>query len=161
MEGDEEHAPPPETEREREREREPESTADAPAASLSPVSNVRRRLRGLLFLVFGVLVTLWFTSKGPHEQHVRFVLGARAADVTGLDVQYVEPDGEIARENRMGFEPGQAPRVVTHEPSLPDGEYRLRIDVDTREGRRSVERQVTLSGGSTSVDLATVISKTP
>ncbi|AKV02266.1 hypothetical protein AKJ09_08929 [Labilithrix luteola] len=132
-----------------------------PSASPLAPSPVRRRLRGLFFLIGGALVTLWFATRSPREQHVRFVLGPHAAEVTGLDVQYLEPNGEVTRENEMRFEPGQAPRIVTHEPSLTDGEYRLRIDVDTREGRRSVERQVTLSGGSTSVDLAGVISKTP
>lgn len=131
---------------------------EAPPLAPSPV---RRRLRGLFFLVGGLLVTLWFAVKSPHEQHVRYVFGAHAPEVTRLDVQYLEPNGEVARENEMRFEPGQAPRIVTHEPSLADGEYRLRIDLDTREGRRSVERQVTLSGGSTSVDLAEVLSKAP
>ena len=61
----------------------------------------------------------------------------------------------------MSFEPGQAPRVVSHEPQLADGEYRLRIDLDTREGRRTVERRVTLGGGTTQVDLAGLLLAPP
>lgn len=92
---------------------------------------------------------------------MKLVLGAAADRITGLEVQYVGADGEIARDTRMAFEPGKAPRVVPHEPKLTDGDYLLRIDLDTREGRRSVERRVTLGGGTTQVDLAQVASEPP
>lgn len=86
------------------------------------------------------------------------MLGPAAADVTGLEIQYVAEDGDVARDARMTFPPGQAPRIVSHEPQLSDGDYRLRIDVDAREGRRTVERRVTLGGGTTQVDLTTALS---
>ena len=112
-------------------------------------------------LAAGGLAAVYVASKSPRDQHVTFVLGASADRVTELEVQYFAADGDLARDTRMGFEPGKAPRVVSHEPKLPDGDYGLRIDVDTREGRRSVERRVTLGGGTTQVDLAAVVSPVP
>jgi hypothetical protein len=126
---------------------------------------VRRKRKLLPFVVLGggALIAAYLGSKAPHEQHVNLVLGAGADQVTGLEMQYVGPDGDVLRQTRMTFEAGRAPRVVPHEPELPDGEYRLRIDLDTREGRRSVERRVTLhgaGGGTTQVDL-TQLRTTP
>lgn len=106
-----------------------------------------------MVLVAGALVAAYVAARGPRDQHVRFVLGAAAPEVVGLDVQYVSADGETARQTHLSFEPGRAPRVVSHEPALQDGEYRLRIELDARSGRRTVERQVTLAGGTASVDL--------
>jgi hypothetical protein len=109
-------------------------------------------------LAAGGVVALFLASRSPREQHVRLVLGPAAERVTGLELQYLAADGEVARATRLAFEPGRAPRVVSHEPQLVDGEYRLRIDVDTREGRRTAERRVTLGGGTTQVDLAAVVA---
>jgi hypothetical protein len=88
---------------------------------------------------------------------LKLVFGAKSETVRVLEIQYVAGDGDVARDTRMIFEPGGAPRVVSHEPQLADGDYRLRIDLDTREGRRSVERRVTLGGGTTQIDLAGVL----
>jgi hypothetical protein len=120
-----------------------------------PVRPVRRRkLLPFLVLGAGALIAGYISSKSPRDQHLRLVLGAQAADVTGLEIQYVAEDGEVARDARMTFSLGEAPRIVSHEPQLADGDYRLRIDLDTREGRRSFERRVTLGGGTTQVDVS-------
>lgn len=109
----------------------------------------------------GALIAAYLGSKSPRDQHLRLVLGPNADQVTGLEVQYVAADGDVARDARMAFFPGQTPRIVSHEPQLTDGDYSLRIDLDTREGRRSVERRVTLGGGTTQVDLSAVVSSPP
>lgn len=109
----------------------------------------------------GALIAAYLSSKSPRDQHLRLVLGPLAAEVTGVEVQYVAEDGEVARDARMTFAVGQAPRVASHEPQLADGDYRLRIDLDTREGRRTVERRVTLGGGTTQVDVTSVLSGPP
>ncbi|MDB5216979.1 MAG: hypothetical protein JWO86_4906 [Myxococcaceae bacterium] len=120
-----------------------------------PVRPVRRRkLLPFLVLGAGALIAGYLSSKAPRDQHLRLVLGERAAEVTGLEIQYVAADGEVARDARMTFSLGEAPRIVSQEPQLADGDYRLRIDLDTREGRRSVERRVTLGGGTTQVDVS-------
>jgi hypothetical protein len=113
----------------------------------------RRRLLPLV-LIGGAVLAAYLTSKTPHEQHLTLVLGDRAPSVIGVEMQYVAPDGDVARVARFTFEPGKAPRVIAHEPHLTDGDYRLHIDLDTREGRRTVERRVTLGGGTTQVDVA-------
>lgn len=112
-----------------------------------------RRIVGLAILMGGGALVAYFASRTPRDQRVRIVLGDRAPTVTALFVEYDSPDGEALREARMTYELGKAPRVVSLEPRLPDGDYRLKIDVDTREGRRQGERRVTLGGGTTSVEM--------
>jgi hypothetical protein len=121
----------------------------------------RRRITSLAFLAFGLAVAFYLSKVGPQEQHVRFVLGAAAPAVSELEIAYVTEDFEVAREARMTFAEGAAPRVVAHDPELPDGPYLLRIGVETTEGRRAAERRVTLEGGTTSVDLAGVLPRSP
>ena len=136
-----------------------DSEDDAVRESPLPVRPVRRRkLLPFLVLGAGALIAGYLSSKSPRDQHLRLVLGPRAAEVTGLEVQYVGEDGDVARDARMTFAAGEAPRIVSHEPQLADGDYRLRIDLDTREGRRSVERRVTLGGGTTQVDVTSVLA---
>jgi hypothetical protein len=116
-----------------------------------------RRLLPFFILAIGAVVAMYFQKTGPRTQHLRLVLGGRAADVHALDLAYVDESGEVVRQARLPYDRG-APRIVAHEPELVDGDYRLRIDLDTQEGRRSVERRVTLRGdGTTSVDLASAI----
>ncbi len=131
--------------------------ADAPAPLATPPAK-RRRLLPFAVLAVGGLTAAYLGSRAPREQHVKLLLGPHAEEVTALEIQYIAADDDVVRSARMAFEPGPAPRVVSHEPELADGDYRLRIDVDTRHhSRRSVERRVTLGGGSTQVDLATVV----
>lgn len=114
-----------------------------------------------MVLAGGALLAAYITSKSPRDQHLRLVLGPGAEQVTQVEIQYVAADGDVARDARMTFEPGRAPRIVSHEPQLADGDYRLRIELDTREGRRLVERRVTLGGGTTQVDLAGTLTSPP
>jgi hypothetical protein len=100
-------------------------------------------------------------SKAPHERSVAFALGRTAEEITGIAIDYTSPDGEFIRSTRLRFDPGAAPRVVTSTPRLGDGEYVLKIDVDTVQGRRSTERRITLSGPTSQVDLSNVPPSTP
>lgn len=120
----------------------------------------RRRITSLLFLIFGLTVAAYLASYRPQEQHVRVVLGREAPEVTALSLQYITKDGEVAREASFRYSKGSAPRVVAHEPQLPDGDYQLQIDVDAREGRRGIQRQVTLGGGSTQIDISGALAPT-
>lgn len=117
----------------------------------------RSRYAALGFLAMGIAVTAYLSKTGPHEQHVRFVLGDAAMEVTGLEVQYVDKDGDVARDARLSYVAGTAPRIVPHEPELADGAYKVKVDVSTRDRRVSVERSVTLSGGSIQIDLAAAL----
>ena len=118
------------------------------------------RIGKLLLLAAGVAAVLYFAGRAPKEQHVRIVLGEVALDVTGLDLEYASASsgGDVMRTTQLHFAPGAAPRVVSHDPSLPDGDYRLRIEVETRESRRTVETQVTLGGGSTQVNVSRALA---
>jgi hypothetical protein len=117
----------------------------------------RSRYAAFAFLGIGIAVTAYLAKRGPHEQHVRFMLGDAASEVTGLEVQYLDADGDVARETRLSWPSGAAPRVVPHEPELPDGAYKIKVDIGTRERRVSVERSVTLTGGSAQVDLSAAL----
>jgi len=118
------------------------------------VGNERRnRIVGLAILMAGGAAVAYFASRTPKDQHLRIVLGDKATSVTALNVEYLTGEGDSMREVHMTYEEGKAPRIVSLEPRLPDGEYRLKIDVDTREGRRQGERRVTLGGGTTSVEM--------
>jgi hypothetical protein len=129
-----------------------------PAAARPAGSGLRRRPFARIALVaLGLLLVLYFGQKTPKEQHVRIVLGDAASEVTGLELQYVARDGDVARETRLVFPRGGAPRVVSHEPKLPNGDYRLEIEIDARDGRRATQRQVTLGGGSTQIDVTDVL----
>jgi len=116
----------------------------------------RFRIGKFALLALGIVAAVYFSTKAPREQHVNFVLGDIASDVRELDIAYVADDGDVAREVRLSYADGAAPRVVSHDPKLADGTYALRIEIGTRERRVSVERSVTLGGGSSSsqVDLS-------
>lgn len=135
----------------------PAEPSSAPAEP--PSARARRPITRFAFLVVGLLVALYLGTLRPQEQHVRVVLGAGAPEVTGVDLQYVAADGEVAREAHFAYPAGAAPRVVAHEPELPNGEYRLQIEVEARDGRRDIQRQVTLGGGSTQVDVSSALAR--
>lgn len=124
----------------------------------SEASRGRSWAARIAFLAFGLAVAAYLATQGPREQHVNIVLGAAASEVVRLDLQYVDAEGEVAREARLVYPDGGAPRVVAHAPELPDGTYRLRVDVGTRERRVPVERSVTLGGGSTQIDLSQALN---
>lgn len=137
------------------------SVASEEVAQATPEASTsrrpRRRILPFLLLVGGAVLAIHFAGTAPKTQHVRFVLGPRAAAVTALEIAYVDAQGDVARQARLTYDEG-APRVVAHEPDLADGDFTLRIDLDTKEGRRSVERRVTLRGdGTTSLDLSSAI----
>lgn len=134
-----------------------DEVADATATAPAPTP---RRGRTALLVVVGVALAAfaYLRTQGPQEQHVRVVLGSGAPGVVGLHLEYVDPDGDVAREARFTYEAGGAPRVVAHDAPLRNGEYRLQIDIDARDGRRTVQRQVTLGGGSTQIDVSSKLA---
>lgn len=115
-------------------------------------------MTSLGFLAFGLLSAAYLGTQGPKEQHVRVVLGNGAPLVTSVGLQYLGADGDVLRETHFAYALGSAPRIVAHDPELRNEYYRLQIDLDTRDGRRSVQRQVRLGGGSTQIDVASVVT---
>jgi hypothetical protein len=127
------------------------------------------RVLRLLVLAGGLLVALTFARHAwwwPRDQTVHYVLGDAAPRVEELVARWapgVAADEDWTREASFRYEKGLAPRVVTHEPRLPDGDYTVEIEIvaaslaeEKGSAKNSVvvRKHVTLSGGATSIDLA-------
>jgi nucleoid-associated protein YgaU len=154
----------------------------------------RKRLLRLLLLAAGLAVVLVLGRRWPKEQTVHYVLGDAASRVQEVDARWAEfrtlerseradsnenavaaSGDDWTREATFRYAPGQAPRIVTHEPKLPDGDYTVEIDIVAAsekspevspqasrqpEGRTiRVRKRVTLAGGSTSIDLAQAVPR--
>jgi hypothetical protein len=119
----------------------------------------RRRLKPLALLVLVLVLLLYVTRNAPHDQTVHLVFGRAAPRVTGVALRYArgEPDAEPVREADFAFDPGEAPRVLTHTPSLSNGDYAIEIEIKTKRSRAIVARRETLSGGSVSLDVAEAV----
>lgn len=137
----------------------PEASTEGEPRERATAAPRRRRLASLAVLAAGGLVAAYLASQGPREQHVRVVLGSAAPEVTEVGMQYIAEGGELAREAQFAYAHGAAPRIVAHHPKLPNGEYRLHIDVDARGGRRAIQRRVTLEGGSTQIDVSSALEQ--
>jgi hypothetical protein len=129
----------------------------------------RSRIASLAIVAVGLALVMIFARKMPHEQTVRVILGDRAPRVTEVHVRYSEPptrrEKETAeplpwlREASFRYAPGSAPRIVSHEARLSDGDYVLEIDVLEGDKQATIERRATLSGGTTSLDVSQAIPK--
>jgi hypothetical protein len=117
----------------------------------------RKRLLRFLLLAAALAVAM-ILARWPKEQTVHYVLGDGAARVAEVDARWAEgrSSEDWAREATFRYAPGQAPRIVTHEPRLADGDYTVEIEIaSASDSRNVVRRNVTLSAsGSTSIDLA-------
>ncbi|HTQ46175.1 MAG TPA: hypothetical protein VMI75_25640 [Polyangiaceae bacterium] len=118
----------------------------------------RKRLLRLLLLGAALVVAMLLARHWPKEQTVHYVLGDGAARVEEVDARWAEgrSSEDWTREATFRYAPGQAPRILTHEPRLPDGDYTVEIEIAAADASRNVvRRNVTLTGGgSTSIDLA-------
>jgi hypothetical protein len=130
----------------------------------------RKRIARGLALVAALAVALLLGQKWPKDQTVHYVLGDAAPRVEEVAARWAEGGGAPAtdawsREATFRFGRGQAPRVVTHQPRLPDGDYTVELEI-TADGRSPaspknmgatnvVTRHVHLQGGGvTSIDLS-------
>jgi len=118
----------------------------------------RKRAAGLALIAGAFVAGVGLEGRWPRDQVVHYVLGDAAAHVRRVDARWAAgKDGDDwAREASFRFTPGTAPRVVTHEPRLPDGDYTVEIELVDDGGHSRVRRRVTLGGGVTSIDLESV-----
>jgi hypothetical protein len=118
----------------------------------------RKRLAGLAVLAAALAVGVTVRQRWPHDQVVQYVLGDDASLVHRVDARWAEADkgDDWTREASFRYAGGKAPRIVTHEPRLPDGDYTVEIELAEDSGHRFVRRRVTLAGGVTSIDVAGV-----
>jgi hypothetical protein len=125
-----------------------------------------RRLAPLALVVPAVAAGATLKPRWPKDQSVRYDLGSAAGRVEELDARWAPQDGKApsghgeddwAREATFRYGSGRAPRVVSHDLSLADGDYALEVELRA-DGRSSlVHRRVTLQGGVTTIDLASVV----
>jgi hypothetical protein len=115
-----------------------------------------RRRYAFLLLAFAALAFFALLEpKRPKDQNVRVVLGNLASAVEQVQVRYAERGSEeLVREATFRYPKGGAPRIVSHEPRLPDGDYLVEIDLGFEHGHTETRRTVTLGGGSTSIDVS-------
>jgi hypothetical protein len=117
-----------------------------------------RRLAPLALLIPAVAAAGTLGPRWPHDQVLRYDLGDAAARVERLDVRLSPGTTEdVAREASFRYPPGRAPRIVTHEARLADGDYTLEVDVSAAGRQASTRRHVSLSGGTTTLDLGPVV----
>ncbi len=122
----------------------------------------RNRIARGILLAAGLAIVPLFAKHWPRDQTVHYVLGSAAPRVEEVDARWsADPRGEEwTREVTFHYAPGRAPRVVTHEPRLPDGDYTVEVELVASNSERSVvRRHVALTGGVTSIDLSTSVPK--
>jgi hypothetical protein len=126
----------------------------------------RKRLLRFAFLAAGLALALLLGRTWPREQTVHYVLGDAAPRVEEVDARWAADergrgtdrrsagDENWFREATFRYAPGAAPRVVTHEPRMPDGEYTVELEIVASNAKNVVTRHVRLQGGVTTIDLA-------
>jgi hypothetical protein len=137
--------------------------------------------RGLVLLFAAVAAGSLFVFGPPipRDQTVEVVLGAAAPKIAQIQLRYGprragstanDMDRDWTREVTFRYGQGvNAPRVVHHEPRLPDGDYVVEMDIamrnqddagDQGSDKVRVTRNVRLAaGGSTSIDVAEAIPR--
>jgi hypothetical protein len=120
-----------------------------------------RRLAPLALLVPAAATAATLGPRWPHDQSIRYELGDAAPRVEEVEARWspqeAKGDDDCAREVTFRYAPGRAPRTVPHAARLADGDYR--VEIELRAGGRTaiVDRRVSLRGGVTSIDLASVV----
>jgi len=136
----------------------------------------RKRIARLLFLATGLFLAVYLARTWPRNQTVHYVLGREAARVEELDARWAAAGGrdgfsEWLRTVTFHYAAGEAPRIVTHEPRLPDGDYTVEIEIaaapsaaasaspDAKPSRATVRRRVALAGDPLSIDLTEAVPR--
>jgi hypothetical protein len=130
----------------------------SPGAGGSTTAKSRR----YAFLLLALAALAFFALLGPKwpkDHDLRVILGNLAPTVEEVQVRYAERGSEeLVREVTFRYPKGGAPRIVSHEPRLPDGDYLVEIDLGFEHGHAETRRTVTLGGGSTSIDVSQLAS---
>ncbi len=123
----------------------------------------RNRVGRFILVAAAVPLAVFLAGeRWPKDQTVHYVLGGAAERVEEVDARWSEDarGDDWTREVSFRYPAGRAPRVVTHEPRLPDGEYTVEIELVAADLEHSVvRRQVALRGGVTSIDVSTWVPR--
>ncbi len=127
-------------------------------------AKLRGRVAKLVVAAAAVTLFLFLGRDWPKDQHVRLVLGDSSPRVEELTVRYAPRSSEEwTREVSFRYAPGSdgrvAPRIVTHDVRLADGEWTVEIEVASKTDRATVKRRVTLEGKAVSIELAQAVPK--
>jgi len=133
----------------------------------------RVRIARIVILVAVAAVYFTLAPRWPKDNVVHIVLGPAASQVEEVRVGYaIAPkNGPMAEDWTRGatfrFPGGSAPRIVTHEPRVADGDYVVEIEIvkasskDRDAGTDApsgaiirIMRRVRLEGGTTSIDVS-------
>jgi hypothetical protein len=126
---------------------------------------LKKRLVRMLVLSAVLLVALYFARQWPKDQTVHYILGDAANRVEEVDAKWapgIAATEDWMREATFRYPPGKAPRIVTHEPRLPDGDYTVEIEIVAsnvahEKNEVVVRKHVILGGGATSIELADLV----
>jgi hypothetical protein len=126
---------------------------------------MKKRLFRMLGMAAVLMVALYFARQWPKDQTVHYVLGDAATRVEEVDARWapgIAANEDWTREASFRYEPGKAPRIVTHEPRLPDGDYTVEIEIVAANQAHErnevvVRKHVVLGGGATSIQLADAV----
>jgi hypothetical protein len=129
-------------------------------------ARVGQRVSMIILLAGALAVATALGKHRPKDQTVHYVLGDAAGRVEEIDASWFErgkddESQESLRDVSFRYVLGRAPRVVTHEAHLADGDYTVKIEIVAVSGRTVVERHVRLSGEATSIDVADAVRLPP
>ena len=122
----------------------------------------RKRLAQLVVLVAGLAVFLVLSRRWPRDHTLHFVLGDVSPRVTELSMRIDEPSdrGEPLRVATFRYGDAGAPRIVTEETRLADGDYAVEFEVASHSSLSTVRRMVKVEGSTTiTIDLSRELSK--
>ena len=136
----------------------------------------RSRFAPLIVVAVAAAVYYILQPHWPSDQSIHIVLGDAAPKVLELDVRYLPgspahpvTDPELARSVSFRYAEGAAPRIVSHEPRLANGDNVVQMELalshsaaprtdggvgSDKPVRLTVERSVSLQGGTTSMDVS-------
>lgn len=129
-------------------------------------STTTKRVVRFLVLVAALGAFLLLSRGWPKDRTIHFMLGDAAPRVRELTVGYSEAGDEFTRGATFHFALGSAPRVVTHEVRLAEGDYTVEIEVASRtatgvpgqaEQRTTVKRRVHVDQDTMSIDVSKAV----
>jgi hypothetical protein len=156
---------------------EPDKEQDAhlPPHRRAPRDHVRRRLGLLVVAGLAVAVASTLLPHWPKDNVVHVVLGAAAPLVKDVRLRFAPTSGvgadgakahpgtflgaeDWTREVEFRFAEGSAPRVLTHEVRVADGDYVVEIEIlKTAPPITTLQRRVRLEGGTTTIDVSDAV----
>ncbi len=120
-----------------------------------------RRLLPVVLVAGGLVAWQGLARRWPTEQTVHYVLGDAAPRVAEVEARWADVDGTPLHAVTFRYVPGMAPRVLTHQLRLANGDYDVEVEIHAKQLRAAARRRVSLGGGATSIDVSTLVPLGP